>query len=384
MRRALALAGAAAAAGDVPVGAVLCVDAQSFEAHNERESRPDPTAHAEILAIRAAATALARWRIGGTLYVTKEPCAMCAAAIAAARIERVVFGCYDPQGGAAGSVVDIFESAAVNHRVRVRGGVLAGETADQLRAFFVAKRHTAERWSSGWKSTRLESGRTLKAYREFESHTLSESLHVDVKPATLAIPRRVRAAGRRARSCLRSSTGSSSDIPTRSTHRIRARPLSRKRWVAQSTRARGAYQGSVLAREPAHFGALTNLGTLYFTAGDFNRARVLYEQAIKSRPDDPNGFVNLGNVLAELGDAATKARTPRAIVKRCAPRTGTPDRALRPLAALRDHRPRGRKRRRSGARRSPSRSSTLPSYTGDDEEARSNCCSSSPRTAATS
>jgi tRNA(adenine34) deaminase len=149
VRRAMVLAAAAAEAGDVPVGAVLCVDAQSFEARNEREGRRDPTAHAEILAIRAASAALDRWRIGGTLYVTKEPCAMCAAAIAAARIECVVFGCYDPKGGAAGSVVDIFESAAVNHRVRVRGGVLAEETADQLRAFFAAKRRTLERWSSG-------------------------------------------------------------------------------------------------------------------------------------------------------------------------------------------------------------------------------------------
>ena len=150
LRQAMALADEAAAAGDVPVGAVLCVDERVFEARNEREQRPDPTAHAEVLAIRAAAAALDRWRIGGTLYVTKEPCAMCAAAIAAARIERVVFGCRDPKGGAAGSVVDIFESAAVNHRVIVRGGVLADETANQLRAFFAARRSTsAERWSSG-------------------------------------------------------------------------------------------------------------------------------------------------------------------------------------------------------------------------------------------
>jgi tRNA(adenine34) deaminase len=148
VRRAMTLADAAAAAGDVPVGAVLSVDGVTFEARNEKDLRPDPTAHAEMLAIRAAAKALGRWRVGGTLYVTKEPCAMCAGAIAAARIERVVFGCRDPKGGAAGSVVDIFESAAVNHRVKVTGGVLAAETAAQLRAFFAAKRHL-ERWSSG-------------------------------------------------------------------------------------------------------------------------------------------------------------------------------------------------------------------------------------------
>jgi tRNA(adenine34) deaminase len=148
IRRAMALADAAAAAGDVPVGALLVVDGRTFEARNEKDLRNDPTAHAEMLAIRAASSALGRWRVGGTLYVTKEPCAMCAGAIAAARIERVVFGCRDPKGGAAGSVVDIFESAVVNHRVKVTSGVLAAETADQLRAFFAAKRHL-ERWSSG-------------------------------------------------------------------------------------------------------------------------------------------------------------------------------------------------------------------------------------------
>ena len=102
MTRAIALADDAAAAGDVPVGAILVVDGRAFEAHNEKEARRDPTAHAELLALRAAAAALGRWRLGGTLYVTKEPCAMCAGAIAAARIERLVFGCSDPKGGAAG------------------------------------------------------------------------------------------------------------------------------------------------------------------------------------------------------------------------------------------------------------------------------------------
>jgi tRNA(adenine34) deaminase len=148
MRRAIELADEAAAAGDVPIGAVLQVDDRTFEAHNQKESRADPTAHAELLVIRTAAEALGRWRIGGSLYVTKEPCAMCAGAIAAARIERLVYGCADPKGGAAGSVLDILRSAAVNHRVDVIEGVLAEETAAQLRGFFAEKRRS-ERWSSG-------------------------------------------------------------------------------------------------------------------------------------------------------------------------------------------------------------------------------------------
>jgi len=134
------LADQAGAAGDVPIGAVLVVDGLTFEARNEKELRSDPTAHAELLAIRAAAEALGRWRIGGSLYVTKEPCPMCAGAIAAARIERLVYGCRDPKGGAAGSVIDILGSAAVNHRVEVIDGVLADETGAQLRAFFANKR----------------------------------------------------------------------------------------------------------------------------------------------------------------------------------------------------------------------------------------------------
>jgi tRNA(adenine34) deaminase len=148
VRRAMVLAERAAAAGDVPIGAVLSAGGHVFEACNEKEKRPDPTAHAELLVIRAAAQALGRWRIGGTLYVTKEPCSMCAGALAAARVERLVFGCRDPKGGAAGSVIDILGSAAVNHRVDVIEGVLAEETAAQLREFFAQKRR-AERWSSG-------------------------------------------------------------------------------------------------------------------------------------------------------------------------------------------------------------------------------------------
>ena len=140
VRRAMELAAEAAAAGDVPIGALLVVDGRVFAARNEKETRPDPTAHAELLVIRAAARALGRWRIGGSLYVTKEPCPMCAGALAAARIERLVYGCRDPKGGAAGSVIDILGSAAVNHRVEVVDGVLGDETAAQLRRFFQEKR----------------------------------------------------------------------------------------------------------------------------------------------------------------------------------------------------------------------------------------------------
>ena len=140
MRRALELAHHAGVAGDVPVGAVLVVDGRAFEACNEKEARHDPTAHAEMLALRDAAAALGRWRVGGTLYVTKEPCAMCAGAIAAARVTRVVYGCADPKGGATGSVIDVLASTAVNHRVEVVRGVLADETAAQLRTFFASRR----------------------------------------------------------------------------------------------------------------------------------------------------------------------------------------------------------------------------------------------------
>ncbi len=140
METAILLAERAAAAGDVPVGALLHADGWMFEAWNEKEARPDPTAHAEMIALAAAARVLKRWRLGGTLYVTKEPCAMCAGAIAAARIDRLVYGCSDPKGGAAGGVIDLFASPVVNHRVEVTAGVLAEQTGEQLRAFFAARR----------------------------------------------------------------------------------------------------------------------------------------------------------------------------------------------------------------------------------------------------
>jgi tRNA(adenine34) deaminase len=140
IRITMQLAERAAAAGDVPIGALLVVDGWAFQAWNEKEARPDPTAHAEMIAIAQAARTLGRWRIGGTLYVSKEPCVMCAGAIAAARIERLVYGCSDPKGGATGGVIDVLASPVLNHRVVVTPGVLAEETGAQLRAFFSARR----------------------------------------------------------------------------------------------------------------------------------------------------------------------------------------------------------------------------------------------------
>ena len=142
------LAETAAAAGDVPVGAVLVVGDLEFSACNEKERLPDPTAHAEMLVIRSAAQRLGVWRIGGTLYVTKEPCAMCAGAIAAARIERLVYGCADPKGGAVGTAIDVLGSSAVNHRVVVESGLLEDETAQQLRDYFRRKRDVRKKNSA--------------------------------------------------------------------------------------------------------------------------------------------------------------------------------------------------------------------------------------------
>ncbi|MBV8727249.1 MAG: tRNA-specific adenosine deaminase [Candidatus Eremiobacteraeota bacterium] len=143
VRRAMALADQAAANGDVPIGAVLACDGATFEAFNEKERLPDPTAHAELLVLRQAAVALGRWRLSdATLYVTKEPCVMCAGAMIAARIKRLVFGCNDPKGGAAGSIADVFALEEVNHRVDVTSGVLADETGAQLQAFFSKRRQS--------------------------------------------------------------------------------------------------------------------------------------------------------------------------------------------------------------------------------------------------
>jgi tRNA(adenine34) deaminase len=141
MRRALALADRACEQGEVPIGAVLTVEDLIVEAANEKELRPDPTAHAEILVLREAARLLGRWRLtGATLYVTKEPCVMCAGAMVAARIERLAYGCDDPKGGAAGGVLDLVRHPNLNHQVNVTRGVLGEQAAEQLRKFFALKR----------------------------------------------------------------------------------------------------------------------------------------------------------------------------------------------------------------------------------------------------
>jgi tRNA(adenine34) deaminase len=128
--------------GDVPIGAAIARGGEVLAAAgNERELRGDPTAHAEVLAIRAAAQALGGWRLPDTtLYVTLEPCAMCAGAIVLARIPTVVFGAPDPKAGAAGSVLDVLAEPALNHRPQVRGGVLESECAALLTGFFSARR----------------------------------------------------------------------------------------------------------------------------------------------------------------------------------------------------------------------------------------------------
>jgi tRNA(adenine34) deaminase len=142
MRRALAQAEQAAAADEVPVGAVVVMDgALVAEAHNQSRIRIDPTAHAEILALRLAAERLGHWWLNGaTLYVTLEPCAMCAGATVLARIDRLVFAAPDPKAGMAGSLASIPTDERLNHRVQVTGGVLADEASTLLRDFFRARR----------------------------------------------------------------------------------------------------------------------------------------------------------------------------------------------------------------------------------------------------
>ena len=127
---------------DVPIGAVVAHEDEVVGAgHNERELRGDPTAHAEILALREASRHLAGWRLLDTvLYVTLEPCAMCAGAIVLARVPRVVFAAEDPKAGAAGSVFDVLGEPRLNHRPVVARGLLADEAADLLRAFFASRR----------------------------------------------------------------------------------------------------------------------------------------------------------------------------------------------------------------------------------------------------
>jgi tRNA(adenine34) deaminase len=142
MRLAIEAARGAGAAGEVPVGAVLVRgDALVATAANRPIAGCDPTAHAEIEVLRAAGRALGSYRLNGTtLYVTLEPCLMCASAIVHARVARLVFGAWDPKAGAAGSTVNVFSMPSMNHRVDVFGGVLMEETGLMLNAFFAARR----------------------------------------------------------------------------------------------------------------------------------------------------------------------------------------------------------------------------------------------------
>ncbi len=142
MRAALAAAERGRDAGEVPVGAVVTLnDAVIATAHNQTITEHDPSGHAEIAALRAAATEERNHRLPGvTLYVTLEPCAMCMGAIAQARVSRVVFGAYDPKAGAAGTVIDLSDSKALNHRLEINGGLLADASGDLLKKFFEARR----------------------------------------------------------------------------------------------------------------------------------------------------------------------------------------------------------------------------------------------------
>lgn len=138
MRMALEEAAKAPVVGEVPIAAVIMHDNQVLaKAHNYRELWQDPTAHAEIIAIRAAAAALGTWRLTGTtLYVTVEPCAMCIGAIILARVSRVVFGAWDPKGGACGSVFDLTNEPRLNHHVEIVSGLLEEESQTLLQQFF--------------------------------------------------------------------------------------------------------------------------------------------------------------------------------------------------------------------------------------------------------
>jgi tRNA(adenine34) deaminase len=142
MRLALREAQRAREHEDVPIGAVLVRDGEvAAAAHNERELRQDPTAHAEIIVLREAARRAGTWRLlDGTLYVTLEPCAMCAGAIVLARVPRVVFAATDPKAGAAGSVLDVLSEARLNHRPEVLAGVLAPDSGQLLSGFFASRR----------------------------------------------------------------------------------------------------------------------------------------------------------------------------------------------------------------------------------------------------
>lgn len=142
MHQALVEAEAALASDDVPIGAVVVCEGEIVgRGRNQRELLQDPTAHAEMIALTAAAEALKCWQlVGCTVYVTLEPCVMCAGALVNARVDRVVFGADDPKAGACGSVYNVVEDRRLNHRLRVTSGVLADPCADLLRRFFAGKR----------------------------------------------------------------------------------------------------------------------------------------------------------------------------------------------------------------------------------------------------
>jgi tRNA(adenine34) deaminase len=142
MRLALREAERATEHDDVPIGAVLVHEGEVLATgRNERELRKDPTAHAEVLALREASEKLGSWRVlDSVLYVTLEPCAMCAGAIVLARVPRVVFGAWDPKAGAAGSVLDVLAEPKLNHRPEVSGGLLAEECGALLSSFFAGRR----------------------------------------------------------------------------------------------------------------------------------------------------------------------------------------------------------------------------------------------------
>jgi tRNA(adenine34) deaminase len=142
MRLALAEAASAGEAGDVPVGAVIVSGAGEVlgVGRNRREADADPTAHAEIVALRQASNRLGQWRVPHTLFVTQEPCPMCAGALVNARVERLVYGCSNPKAGAVVTLYEIPTDARLNHRMQVVGSVLADECAGLLKAFFAARR----------------------------------------------------------------------------------------------------------------------------------------------------------------------------------------------------------------------------------------------------
>ena len=146
MKRALELAEAAAAAGEVPVGAVVTRDGKVIaEAHNAPRGHHDPTAHAEILALTQAAEAVGTWRLSGAnIYVTLEPCPMCAGALVNARVDRLVFGVTDQKSGACGTLWNLVQSEKLNHRMEVSDGLMADQCLEILQGFFRRKRESEE------------------------------------------------------------------------------------------------------------------------------------------------------------------------------------------------------------------------------------------------